>query len=189
MARAQGESRDPYGADAAAGIEQAERGPGMRGGMEDSGTEGPGFSRHRGPGGLRGMRGGPGSGGRGFGLPLEAVRELDLTDAQHERLADIRTRHLKAAIPIEADLRLAELDLEQLTRADRPDAQAVDRQIDRISGLRASLMKNRMAGMLEGRAVLTPIQQKKLRELKRDGSPGPRAPREDAPRRRVSDSR
>jgi len=194
MARAQDEPRDEDGSGDPAAIEQAEMGPGMEAGMDGLGLEAPGLARRRGPGGLRGMRGGRDFRGRGFGPPLEALRELDLTDSQHERLVEIREQRLKAAIPIEADLRLAELELGKLARAERPDAQAVDRQIDRISALRASLMKNRVAGMFAARAVLTPAQQKKLRDRRREGPPRASSPRgvrsrADAPREEVDRSR
>jgi Spy/CpxP family protein refolding chaperone len=125
-----------------------------------------GFSHARGPGGPGGMRG-PGLGrGSGGGLPLEAMAELNLTDEQREKLSSLREQRMKAAIPIEADLKLAQIDLQKLLRNDTPDKTAVSRQADRISALRASLMKNRLSGMLEARAVLTPEQQKKLKELR-----------------------
>jgi len=95
----------------------------------------------------------------------EELREqLNLTDDQKSKLADIRDRQVRAAIPIEADLRIAGLDLRKLLRAERPNQQAIDAQIDRVAGLRARLQKSHVASMLEARAVLTPAQQKLLRE-------------------------
>ena len=111
-----------------------------------------------GRGGAR-MRRGPGAGGMG-----DLREKLNLTDEQRSRLADIRDRQARAAIPIQSDLRLAALDMRKLMRAERPDRRAIDQQIDRISGLRAQLHKSRVAGMLDARAVLTPAQQKLLRE-------------------------
>lgn len=110
--------------------------------------------------------GGPGPAmGMGRGRRAEELRaKLNLTDEQKTRLADIRDRRARAAIPIEGDLRIASLDLNKLMRADKPDQRAIDAQIDKIANLRASLHKNRVAGHLEGRAVLTPAQQKTLRE-------------------------
>jgi len=147
-------------------IEHADAGSMMHG---DMGGPGPGMHGMHGFGGRRGMRGSHGFGGLGFGMRLEAIEELDLTDAQRDRLAEIREQHMKAAIPVEGDLRLARLDLGKLLRADKPEAGAVERQIDRISELRGTLMKNHVTGMIEARAVLTPAQQKKLRDLRREG--------------------
>jgi Spy/CpxP family protein refolding chaperone len=116
-----------------------------------AGAQGPG--RRRGP-------------GMGHGGPAGAEfrEKLNLSDDQKAKLADIRDRHERAGIPIHGDLRIASLDLRKLMRADKPDPRAIDAQIDRIASLRASLQKSRVAGMLEARAVLTPAQQKLMRE-------------------------
>jgi Spy/CpxP family protein refolding chaperone len=134
------------------------------GGDRDDAT-GPGAMRR--PGGGTGMmgHGGPGMMGRGGPGGMGALREqLNLTDEQKNRLADIRDRHERTVIPIQGELRLASLDLRKLMRADRPDSRAINAQIDKLAGLRASMQKSRVAGMLEARAVLTPAQQKLLRE-------------------------
>jgi len=113
----------------------------------------------RGPG----MRGGRGMGHRGP-AGAEFREKLNLSDDQKAKLADIRDRHERAGIPIHGDLRIASLDLRKLMRADKPDPRAIDAQIDRIASLRASLQKSRVAGMLEARTVLTPAQQKLMRD-------------------------
>jgi len=101
--------------------------------------------------------------GGGMGSP-EMQKKLNLTDDQRTRLADIRDRQARAAIPIRSDLEIAGLDMRKLMRADKPDSKAIDAQIDKMAGLRARLQKSRVASMLEARAVLTPAQQKILRE-------------------------
>lgn len=116
-----------------------------------------------------GMHGGMGHGmeqGKGRGGPggAEFREKLNLTDDQKSKLADIRDRRERAAIPVQGDLRIASLDLRKLMRADRPDQRAIDAQIDRVASLRATLHKARVAGMLEARAVLTPAQQKLMKE-------------------------
>jgi len=127
---------------------------------------GPGGAMGSGAGGMGpGGRGGPGMGRGPGGMGGEDLRaKLNLTEEQQSKLADIRDRQARAAIPIQADLRIAGLDLRKLMRADKPDQRAIDAQIDRIAGLRASLQKSHIAGMLEARAVLTLAQQKLLRE-------------------------
>jgi len=101
---------------------------------------------------------------RGAGMGHEFREKLNLSDDQKSKLADIHDRNERAAIPIHGDLRIASLDLRKLIRADKPDLRAIDAQIDRIASLRASLHKSRVAGMLEARTVLTPAQQKLMRE-------------------------
>ncbi len=104
---------------------------------------------------------GRGAGGQG----AEDLRQkLNLSEDQKTRLADIHDRQARAAIPIQAELRIAGLDLRKLMRADKPDLKAIEVQIDRVSDLRASLQKSHVASLLEARAVLTPAQQKLMRE-------------------------
>lgn len=129
-------------------------------------ANGPGGGAGPGRDGPR-MRRGPG------GQGMEDLREkLNLTDDQRSRLADIHDRQARAAIPIQADMRIAGLDLHKLMRADRPDRHAIDVQIDRMAGLRARLQKSRVATLLDARAVLTPEQQKLMREHRGMGGHG-----------------
>ena len=137
--------------------------PGMD---DDMGLAGPGSE------GSPGMRGPGRSGwsmgrGRGPGMEGFAMRrrleDLDLSETQRKKLADIRDQHAKSAINGRANMQLAQLDLRKLLRADKPDIGAVERQIDKVSALRATLEKNRVTGMLEARALLTPEQLEKLR--------------------------
>lgn len=126
-----------------------------------------------GPGGM-----GMGRGGwfmhRGHFGPMLA-RELDLTPQQIEKMKASRDAQQRKAIQARADIQIARLDLRKLMEADKPDAKAIEAQIDRIAGLRAGLEKSHVAAMLDFRASLTPEQQKKLRDLHERG-PGPRNP-------------
>ncbi len=161
------------------------RGPGGMGEAAEGGEPGcgPGCAMMHG-GGRGGRMSGPGMGmrmgGRGMGMhpgmggplgPLGA--RLQLTGAQREQLADIRDRQQRRGIQAHADLQLAQLDLRKLVRNERPDAGAINAQIDRVAKVRAELAKGRMASLLEARAVLTPEQQKQLRELHEGGMGGP----------------
>jgi len=144
-------------------------GPGRRGGRGEMSEDGDAC----GMGGPRGMGGMMGFGRHHGEPPLEALVHLGLTDAQRGKLKDLHEQRIRAAIPIRADLELAELDLEKLLRADRPDPDAVSRQVDRIADLRGSLMKNHVTGMVEARAILTPAQHKKLMDLRHEGPDRP----------------
>jgi Spy/CpxP family protein refolding chaperone len=121
-----------------------------------------------GPGGRfgHGIRGGMGRGfGRGHRMGPRALEALDLTPPQRERIEALHERQLRTAIQSRADLATAGLDLRKLLRAANPDRRAIDAQIDRMSDLRASLHKARVATMLDVRAVLTPEQREKLETL------------------------
>jgi len=145
--RAQGREEAP-----APGPHPEAAGPGVEQGFDMPGLDGMDFEGDDGHG--------PGG---GMGSP-EMQKKLNLTDDQRTRLADIRDRQARAAIPIRSDLEIAGLDMRKLMRADKPDSKAIDAQIDKMAGLRARLQKSRVASMLEARAVLTPAQQKILRE-------------------------
>jgi len=98
------------------------------------------------------------------GLARPTLREqLALTGEQEAKLAEIRDRRERKAIPIQGDLRLAALDMRKLMRADKPDPRAIDMVIDKRASLRAALEKSRVASELEVRAVFTAAQQKVLR--------------------------
>ncbi len=124
-----------------------------------------GGSGMHGQGGAMGHGKGPGAGmRRGGPKGAELRQKLNLTDDQKSKLADIHDRQARAAIPVHGDLRIASLDLRKLMRADKPDQRAIDVQIDRVASLRATLRKAHVASMLEARAMLTPAQQKLMRE-------------------------
>ena len=103
--------------------------------------------------------------GMGLGMRGRALMgELDLTPAQREHIAERRDRIQKSA-----EIRIAELDLRSLMRAEKPDGRAIDEQIDKIAGLRADLQKTQVRTMLEIRSMLTPQQREKLRDLRMRG--------------------
>jgi Spy/CpxP family protein refolding chaperone len=94
------------------------------------------------------------------------AQQLDLTSEQRDRMAEIRERAEKRRIQASADLRIAAVDLRHLLRSDRPDRRAIDAQIDRLAAMRAGMMKARIGTMLEMRSVLSPEQQRKMREFR-----------------------
>lgn len=130
-------------------------GGGMGMGME-RGRRG-GMGRHAGMGrGMgRGMRQGGGMG---------AFARLDLTDAQREKLADLHEKRMRSDVQARADLQLARMDLRKLMRAESPSTTAINAQIDKLTRLRADMQKAHVGTFLEARAMLTPEQQKQLRQ-------------------------
>ena len=166
-----GEPLDEPGWLAELGDDMADTGPMM---APDGMGGGPGM----GPG-ATGMGRGMGRGARmrhGMGFGPMLARELDLTAEQREKMKAAHERQERKAIQTRADIQLARLDLHKLMEADKPDSKAIEAQIDRIAGLRAGLVKSRVATMLELRASLTPEQQKKLRELREKGPGVGKAP-------------
>ncbi|HEU4334281.1 MAG TPA: Spy/CpxP family protein refolding chaperone [Candidatus Eisenbacteria bacterium] len=154
-----------------------------------------GMRRHGGPG-MRGGFGGPGMGGpgmgggfgmMGFGFEGALLRggermadALDLTEAQRERLRDIREEHHRSMIRARAEMDLARMDLVKLLQSDDAGEAGVERQIDALVRLQADQMKSMAAAHRAARAVLT---AKQLQEWKNWRSDGARSGDDDRPRR------
>ena len=69
--------------------------------------------------------------------------------------------------------------LESLARADAPDEKQILAQFDKLMLVESELKRVRFALLVRLRAILTPEQQKKLEEVKkqdRPGEPGERPP-------------
>jgi len=95
---------------------------------------------------------------------MMSFARLDLTDAQKKQLAEVHEKQQRKAIQSRADIDLAQLDMRKAMKAETPNAATINAQIDKISKLRADAQKSRVAAFLEARALLTPEQQKQLRE-------------------------
>jgi len=151
---------------------------------------------------------GPRPGMRGQGHEAErllAILESDrgrqllgITDEQATRLREITVEVEKAAIRTKADLAVQGIELRELLVADNPDRATVLKKVDEISALTGTLMKQHVEALLSAKTVLTPEQQKKIRELSANwrlmrgmqgrhpgmpGGPGrpPMAPRPEGP--------
>lgn len=111
--------------------------------------------------------------GRGMGMGPGGMAGmfagLDLSDSQREKLRDLHQRQARKGVQARADLELARLDLHELMQADRPDAAALNAQIDKLARLQAEQRKAQVATLLEARSLLTPEQQKQLRERRLRG--------------------
>jgi Spy/CpxP family protein refolding chaperone len=102
----------------------------------------------------------------------EIWSQLDLTDAQKTKIAEIRDRQQRKGIQARADLQVAALDLRKLMRADKPNLASINAQIDKMATMRASQRKAQIATLFEMRDVLTDEQRTKLKELRGPGGIG-----------------
>ena len=125
----------------------------------------PGGGRHAGR--SRSFRGRSGrGGGRGwFGNP-RLHEELGLTDEQTEKLHQLRVEARKAAVRNRADLQVRRIELGELLRADSPSKAQVDRKVQEITKLQGAAFAARINTMLSAKAILTPEQRAKARELR-----------------------
>jgi Spy/CpxP family protein refolding chaperone len=144
------------------------QGCGMQGGaMQARGHECRGAMAGQGCGMHAGAMPGCGMGpGAGMGMACDPVKmqELGLTPEQQRKMADIHEHMQRQVIQIEADLRIAQLDMQKLMQAESPDRAQIEAQIDRIAGLEAAMKKARIATQLEARSLLTPEQVRKMHE-------------------------
>jgi periplasmic protein CpxP/Spy len=140
-------------------------------GDDDLGA-GPGM----GPGGGMGHMGGMGGMGRGAGMRhggmARAFAMLDLTDDQRTKLQAVHEKQQRKNVQAHADLQIARMDLRDLVQAEKPNTTAINTQIDKMAKMQAEQRKSQVATLLEARALLTPDQQKRLREMRFKG-PGP----------------
>lgn len=149
------------------GTALAQRGPASR--------PGPG-GFPPGPGGPHAEFGPPGPPPPPWALRPEALERLGLSEAQRSKLQALHEANLRTMIRAEAEVRIAELDLDALIQQDSPDTKAIDGAADKVGALRLSMHKATITEALGVRALLTPEQRVRLRKL------GPGIPRDDSPR-------
>lgn len=94
---------------------------------------------------------------------LALSSELGLSAEQTQRVEEIRLKSERKAIKLNADLKLAQLDLRALLLKDYPDKGAIYKKVEEIGALRTRLEKNRIDTRLEVHNLLSPEQRKKLR--------------------------
>ena len=106
---------------------------------------------------------------------------LALTPEQVERVEQLRLDASRALIRRSADLRVAELELGALRRADSLDLAEVEQKLHDVERARTDLRLLRIRAAEDAKALLTPEQRATLRTLVEQGrrSPCPHA----APRR------
>ena len=129
-----------------------------------------------GPGGPHGEFGSPGPPPPRWAPRPEALERLGLTDAQRSKLQALHESNMRTMIRAEAEVRIAELDLDALIQQDSPDAKAIDAAADKVGARRLSMHKAMITEALGVRALLTPEQRSRLRKM------GPGMPRDDGQR-------
>ena len=120
--------------------------------------------------------------GMGMGLPggkfwtnTDLAQKIGLTTAQTQQMEKIFQDSRLQLIDKVAAVQKAEVQLEPMLQADRPDENAVLAQIDKIAQARADLEKTNARMMLGIRQVMSADQWSKLKSL----SPGEMRPRRE----------
>jgi Spy/CpxP family protein refolding chaperone len=143
------------------------------GGMRESPPRGPAGMMGSGTMGM--MEGGGMGGHTGMMEPGPMLRmlkaELALSEGQETQLKDILYQAAKAHIKQRADVRVAELELQQLLDADAVDMGTVEAKLKAIEGLRTALRLNLIQVHEQAKGVLSPEQRQKLDRI-HDRLPG-----------------
>jgi Spy/CpxP family protein refolding chaperone len=103
---------------------------------------------------------------------LDHREKLELSPSQIETLEKLRNDFQRQAIRLDADLKVAEMDLAQLLRADAADMEQVESKVREIEKFKGDLRIARLRAIEAGKSVLTKEQRAKLKELLGDSPYG-----------------
>jgi len=92
-------------------------------------------------------------------------RELDLNEEQVKEFESQDKRFREETKPIHDSLRAKRKELMDEIAAEKPNVDKLDRLAEEIGALETTLKKKTTAHLLEGKAILTPEQQKKFFSL------------------------
>jgi Spy/CpxP family protein refolding chaperone len=101
-------------------------------------------------------------------LLLRNREKVGLSDDQVKKLEQLRSDFEKETIRKEADIRVAEIDLNNLLQASSPEMDKIEAKIREIERLRADLRIARLRAVEKGKGLLSAEQRKKLQELTSD---------------------
>jgi hypothetical protein len=96
---------------------------------------------------------------------LRNREKLDLSAAQVKSLEQLRNDFQKESIRKDADLRVAEMDLNALLIVEKVDMGKVEAKVREIERMRGDLRIARIRTIQKGKEVLNVDQRKKLQEL------------------------
>ena len=102
--------------------------------------------------------------------------ELGLTDEQAGRLRQLVLENEKSSLKTRAEVKVRQIELHEMLRADNPNRDAVLKKAQEISDLHGQMMKQHIESLLTAKTILTPEQQKKMHALMAEhgfrGQPG-----------------
>jgi Spy/CpxP family protein refolding chaperone len=93
------------------------------------------------------------------------VKEIGLTDEQSKRIDALATAHRKEMIKLEADLKIAKMELDDLFE-NMENESVIRKKAQEVSKLKEKIYTSRIDHRLAMHKVLTAEQQKKMKTLK-----------------------
>jgi hypothetical protein len=98
-------------------------------------------------------------------IMLHHRRDLGLSPRQVHELEGIRDTYQRNAIRYDADLRIAEMEIQRLLKADPVDLELVRVELEGVERLKVELRLARLRAIEQGKALLSPQQREKLSAL------------------------
>lgn len=98
-------------------------------------------------------------------IMLDHKQELGLSPEQERKLRDLRTEFAKESERRSAEIRVAEIELDALLAEDKWDLSKIEPKVKQIAALQGELRFARIRTLAAGRAVLTPEQLERLKQI------------------------
>ena len=96
---------------------------------------------------------------------MQGAAMPEMTPEQMEKMDALRTAHVKAMVPLRADLKVKEIELEALWRSDEPDAKKIIAKVKEIGDIREKLEIAGINHRFEMRKLMTPEQRKAMKKM------------------------
>ncbi|MBZ4409570.1 periplasmic heavy metal sensor [Myxococcus sp. XM-1-1-1] len=96
------------------------------------------------------------------GIPPQVVEKLGIPRDVAKQIQDLTFDANEAVIPLEADLKRAQLQLERQLRADSTDENAVLKQVEEVGRAETAVRKNRLSLMVRIKRLLGPELWRKV---------------------------
>ena len=113
--------------------------------------------------------------GRGIGmnrslrlLGPEAVEELGITADQTAKIRQQESDFRKAQIRNQADLRVKQIELQELLAAENPDRGDINRKLEDVSDARLAMERSAIDNRLTLRETLTAEQRQKIEQMRNE---------------------
>ena len=101
----------------------------------------------------------------GVSLTLMNAEKLGLNNKQKEQLEELKTKYTKEIIRQDAESQIAEMDVEQLLKAEDTDLAKVKDALKKAEGIDTQIRYIRIEAFIEARKLLTEEQKGKLKKL------------------------
>lgn len=92
------------------------------------------------------------------GMRMETCAELNLTAEQQQKIDALRLAHQKEMIPLQADIRLAKLELDELVRAG-DTSKKLDAAIKKVNDLKSKRFEKQVKHRMDVANILTAEQK------------------------------